>query len=246
LQTVEKIDLNPGDKLLISRTDRLGDLVLALPFVETIKRRYPECSIEVLASLYASPILEHNPFVDRIMRVQNDMLRKDNLYKKDLLHKIKMGNYKAVVVLFPERRISQLFYKANIPLRIGTAGRFHSMFFNVHLIHSRKSNRKHESDYNMDFLSFFKHGAKVIKPKVYLQERELNNARRVLNEVAVEAPFVVLHPGSGGSAECWPIVKFIELFGALDRAGVNVVISGSEEEGEACEAIAKDKGIRLK
>jgi heptosyltransferase-3 len=246
LQTIEKIDLIPGDKLLISRTDRLGDLVLALPFVETMKRRYPECSIEVLASLYASPILEHNPYVDKIMRVQNDMLRKDKLYKKDLLHKIKMGNYKAVVTLFPERRISQLFYKANIPLRIGTAGRFHSLFFNVHLVHSRKSNRKHESDYNLDFLSFFKHGAKVIKPKVYLQDREINNARRVLAEAEIEPPFVVLHPGSGGSAECWPITRFIELFGELDSAGVNVVVSGSGEEGEACEQIAKSKGIKLK
>lgn len=243
---IEKLELNDGDRLLISRTDRLGDLVLALPFVETIKRRYPQCSIEVFASLYASPILENNPNVDRIVRVQNDMLRKDNLYKKDLLHKIKRGNYKAVVVLFPERRISQLFHKANIPIRIGTAGRFHSMFFNVHLLHSRRSNRKHESAYNLEFLSFFKDGPTVTKPKVYLLEKELNNARRILSEAKVNFPFVVLHPGSGGSAESWPMDQFIELYGALNQAGINVVISGSEDEGEACDKIAKAKGISLK
>jgi lipopolysaccharide heptosyltransferase II len=243
---VEKVDLKDGDRLLISRTDRLGDLVLALPFVETMKRRYPKCSIEVLASLYASPILENNPHVDRIMRIQNDMLRKDKLYKKDLLHKIKLGNYKAVVVLFPERRISQLFHKADIPVRIGTAGRFHSLFFNVHLLHSRKSNKKHESDFNLDFLAFFKNGSIVYKPRVYLLEKELNNARRILAEANVEFPFVVLHPGSGGSAEYWPISQFIELYGALDRAGINVVISGSVDEGEACEKIAKANSISLK
>lgn len=246
MAAIDKVELNDGDRLLISRTDRLGDLVLALPFVETMKRRYPKCSIEVLASLYASPLLENNPHVDRIMRVQNDMLRKDNLYKKDLLHKIKRGNYKAVVVLFPERRISHLFYKANIPVRIGTAGRFHSMFFNLHLLHSRKSNKKHESDYNLDFLSFFKNGSIVYKPRVYLLEKELNNARRILSEAKVESPFVVLHPGSGGSAESWSITRFIELFGELDRAGVNVVISGSEDEGEACDKIARSKGISIK
>jgi len=243
---VEKIDLKDGDRLLISRTDRLGDLVLALPFVETMKRRYPKCSIEVLASLYASPILENNPHVDRIMRVQNDMLRKDKLYKKDLLHKIKLGNYKAVVVLFPERRISQLFHKAEIPVRIGTAGRFHSLFFNVHLLHSRKSNKKHESDYNLDFLAFFKNGSIVYKPRVYLLDKELKYARRILSEANVEFPFVVLHPGSGGSAECWPMHQFIELYGALAEAGVNVVISGSEDEGEACDKMAQGKGISLK
>jgi len=246
MATIEKIELNAGDRLLISRTDRLGDLVLALPFVETMKRRYPDCSIEVLASLYASPILENNPHVDRIMRVQNDMLRKDNLYKKDLLHKIKRGNYKAVVVLFPERRISQLFHKANIPIRIGTAGRFHSLFFNVHLLHSRKSNQKHESNYNLDFLTFFNDGETIVKPRVYLQEKELNNARRVLHEAKIEAPFVVLHPGSGGSAECWPMEQFIDLYGCLAGAGLNVVISGSEDEGETCDSIAREKGITVK
>jgi len=184
----EKIDLQPGDKLLISRTDRLGDLVLALPFVETMKRRYPECNIEVLTSLYASPILEYNPSVDKIMRVQNDMLRSDKLYKKNLLHKIKMGNYKAVVVLYPERRISQLFNKAEIPIRVGTAGRFQSIFFNVHLFHSRKSNLKHESEYNLDFLAFFKEGETVKSPKVYLQEREISHAQRMLKESGIEKP----------------------------------------------------------
>lgn len=243
---VEKIELNDGDRVLISRTDRLGDLVLALPFVETMKRRYPKCSIEVLASLYASPILENNPHVDKIMRVQNDMLRKDNLYKKDLLHKIKLGNYKVAVVLFPERRISQLFHKANIPIRIGTAGRFHSLFFNVHLLHSRKSNKKHESDYNLDFLAFFKNGSIVYKPRVYLLEKEIKNAKRILSEAGVEMPFVVLHPGSGGSAECWPMNQFIELYGALSAAGVNAVVSGSEDEGEACDRMARAKGINVK
>jgi len=243
---LEKIELNDGDRILISRTDRLGDLVLALPFVETMKRRYPKCNIEVLASLYASPILENNAHVDRIMRVQNDMLRKDNLYKKDLLHKIKLGSYKVVVVLFPERRISQLFHKADIPVRIGTAGRFHSLFYNVHLLHSRKSNKKHESDYNLDFLTFFKNGSIVYKPRVYLLERELKNARRILSEAGVKLPFVVLHPGSGGSAEFWPMNHFIDLYDSLSKAGVNAVISGSEDEGEACEKIARARGISIK
>jgi len=241
----EKIDLQPGDKLLISRTDRLGDLVLALPFVETMKQRYPECNIEVLTSLYASPILEYNPFVDKIMRVQNDMLRQDKLYKKDLLHKIKMGNYKAVVVLYPERRICQLFNKAEIPIRIGTAGRFHSIFFNVHLLHSRKSNLKHESDYNLDFLTFFKEGKTVKSPKVYLQEREINHAHKMLKESGIEKPFVVVHPGSKGSADCWPVDRFIELYKRLQVAGINVVVSGSEVEGQICDNIAREKCVSL-
>ena len=87
------IELAAGDRILISRTDKLGDLILALPFVESMKKRYPECRIDVMASLYASPILENNPSIDRIVRVQNDMLVRDALYKKDLLHRLKLSKY---------------------------------------------------------------------------------------------------------------------------------------------------------
>lgn len=228
----QQIDLQPGDKILISRTDRLGDLILALPFVETVKRRYPECRVDVLASLYASPILEHSPHIDKIVRVQNDQLWTDNLYKKDLLHRIRMEEYKVVVALYPERQISQLFQRAEIPIRIGTARRFHSVYFNHHITHSRKANVKHEYEYNLDFLELFRDGETVTTPKVYLCERELRNARRILQEVGADESFIVVHPGSRGSAERWPQERFVELYRDLSKEGMSVVLSGSEEEGQ--------------
>ena len=240
------LTFEPGDRILISRTDRLGDLILALPFVETMKLRYPECKIEVLASLYASPILEGNDKIDRIVRVQNDQLIISKPYKKDLLSKLRMAKYKAVVALYPERRICYLFHKAEIPIRIGTMGRFHSFLFNYHLKHSRKANKKHENDYNLDFLQFFRKGDKVTMPKVYTREKEMRNARRIMKEQDIEGKFVVLHPGSGGSAERWPLESFVRLYGQLDEAGIPVIVSGSESEGEMIDAMANKLNIKCK
>lgn len=240
------IDLKPDDHILISRTDRLGDLILALPFVETIKARYPECRIDVLSSLYASPLLENNPSIDRIVRVQNDQLTIDKLYKKDLLHRIRLGKYRVVVALYPGRRMSQLFYKADIPIRIGTGGRFHSVFFNQRLFHSRRANKKHEYEYNLDFLEFFRDGIVVKTPRVYLQERELRNAQRILRNAGIEESFVVVHPGSGGSAEEWPLERFLELYQRLNGKGIKVVISGSEREGSQIRASAKRMNIEVR
>jgi len=240
------IDLNPGDRVLISRTDRLGDLILALPFVESLKSRYPECAVDVLSSLYASPILENNHRIDGIHRVLNQQLVVDKLYKKDLLQKIRESHYKVVVALYPERHVSHLFYKAAIPIRIGTAGRFHSVFYNRHLFHSRKSNRKHESAYNLDFLSFFRRGETVTMPSVYPREKELNNARRILRETGVKSRFILLHPGSGGSAERWPLERFMKLYSVLEHAGYQVVMSGSEPEGEMIEAMASEMAIPVR
>ncbi|MFZ5979479.1 MAG: glycosyltransferase family 9 protein [Candidatus Zixiibacteriota bacterium] len=239
------IDIKDGDKLLVSRTDRLGDLILALPFVESLKKRYPNCQVEVMSSLYASPILENNQRIDRIVRVQQDQLVTNRLYKKDLLNKIRDAGYKCAVVLYPERHISRLFYKAGIPHRIGSAGRFHSVFFNHHLFHKRKENKKHESEYNLDFLRFFRDGETVTRPAVYPLDKEQKNARRILNEAGISDRFVVLHPGSGGSAESWPFEKFIELYSILTGRGLQVIMSGTDSEGERIEEIERKTGVRV-
>jgi heptosyltransferase-3 len=241
-----KLELKPGDRILVSRSDRLGDLILALPFVETIKLRYPECRVDVLASLYASPVLENNPRIDGIIRVLNDQLLRNKRYKKEILSNLKRNEYSVVVVLYPDRHVSHLFYKAGIPVRIGTAGRFHSVLFSHHLFHSRKANRKHEYEYNLDFLDFFRDGETVSVPRVHPTDKELKNARRILSDVDVTGSFVVLHPGSGGSAEPWPLERFVELYAVLAGRGFQVVITGSEEEGAQIRQISDRLGTPVK
>jgi len=238
-----EFELQPGDRILISRTDKLGDLILALPFVETIKARYPDCRVEVMASLYASPILEHNDRIDGIVRVQNDQLTTSRHYRKDLEQKIRRSQYRAAVMLYPERHISRLLYRVGLPMRVGTAGRFHSVYYTHRLLHSRKANRKHESEYNLDFLKFFKDGETVTRPAVYPTPKETQHAERLLANAGVDGPFIVLHPGSGGSAERWPMDRFVRLFDRLRRAGYRVVMTGSEGEGAELDRVAQVEGV---
>ena len=189
---------------------------------------------------------ENNPRIDGIVRVQNDQLWSDKLYKKDLLYKIRMGDYRVVVALYPERHVSQLFQKAEIPVRVGTGRRFHSHFFNSHIFHSRKENRKHEYEYNLDFLEFFKGGESVRVPRVYLKEKETRNANRLLTKAGIDGPFVVIHPGSGGSAERWPLERFLQLYRGLVGEGLQAVVTGSEEEGAPIKEKAAEVGVDIK
>jgi lipopolysaccharide heptosyltransferase II len=241
----QTLNFQPGDRLLVSRTDRLGDLILALPFVESLKARYPDCQIHVMASLYASPILENNPRIDGIVRVQHDQLIGSRNYRKELEQKISKNDYRAAVLLYPERHISRLLHRINLPIRIGTAGRFHSVYYTHRLMHSRKANRKHESAYNLDFLRYFRPGPTVVRPEVIPTRKEQDYADQVLLKSGIEKPFVAMHPGSGGSAERWPMLRFLELYQRLEADGKRVVITGSLEEGKTIRALAAGAGIRI-
>ncbi|MBD3258285.1 hypothetical protein GF377_07615, partial [candidate division GN15 bacterium] len=93
---------------------------------------------------------------------------------------------------------------------------------------------------------FFVDGPIVTRPKVYLTDKESRNAERILREAGVEGEFVVIHPGSGGSAERWPMERFIELYRYLEKDGVQVVVTGSETEGEHIQAMASKEGVAMK
>jgi lipopolysaccharide heptosyltransferase II len=241
-----KVHIAPADRLLISRTDRLGDLILALPLVQTLKARYPSALIDVLTSDYAAPILKYHPSVNGVVTVNHALLASDREHRVELSLALASAGYKAVLVLYPEKNICRIFRRAGIPVRIGTAGRFHSIYFNRRLFHRRNPSTRHESEYNLDFLKFFEDGALSLLPEIHIAEEEKSHAGRFLQKQRIGADFVVIHPGSGGSAQKWPLDNFLRLYDYMVKSGIETVITGSKEEGAEMTALAKKKNIAIK
>ncbi|MFO7709656.1 MAG: glycosyltransferase family 9 protein [Desulfobacterales bacterium] len=52
--------------ILFIRIDRIGDMVLSTPALREIKRAFPGSHLTVLASRANAPVLDHNPYVDRV------------------------------------------------------------------------------------------------------------------------------------------------------------------------------------
>ena len=58
--------LRPNPRILVVRRDNIGDLVCTLPVFEGIRRRYPDSYIGALVNSYNAPLLEGNPYLDRV------------------------------------------------------------------------------------------------------------------------------------------------------------------------------------
>ena len=72
----------------------------------------------------------------------------------------------------------------------------------------------------LDFLKYFKDGPTVTTPSVHPTEKELGHARRLLTKLGLNGNFAVVHPGSGGSADRWPMERFIEFYRDLEQLGI--------------------------
>ena len=53
-------------RILLIRTDRVGDLVLSTPAIASFRRSWPDARIEALVTDYTEPVMRHNPDVDAV------------------------------------------------------------------------------------------------------------------------------------------------------------------------------------
>jgi ADP-heptose:LPS heptosyltransferase len=242
----EPIELKRGERILISHFDRLSLAVLAVPLIETLRMRYPENSLDVLASDHVAPILRNIRHIEAIVSIDKERLQNDETYRDEFLGKIKEAQYQVALVLYPDKILSQLLYEAGIPYRIGTGQKFMSIYFNRHLFFNRDSNQKHESEYNLDYLKFFRQGVLFKTPKIDLSNRELDEAHKLLTLDAIKGDFIVLHPGNGDPTYCWPLKQYIELAGLLSKKEMLVLLTGSEGESANIIQTANQLGIKIR
>ncbi len=214
---------SPGGKVLVCRTDAIGDLVLTTPLFQALHDAWPDTKIHALVSAQTKPILRNNPCIHTIHTDSND-----NRALRTLLHEQK---FDSAIVVRPELRLAWTLWRAGVPLRIGTSRRAYSVFFNAPVSISRKQGGKHESEYNLELLTPFGWNDTAPWAKVYVSEedRELAAELLVVEGLDPKHPYVVVHPGSRGSAPNLPYDTYASLVSRLTKH-VPVVLTGSEEE----------------
>ena len=225
-------------KILIVRTDRIGDVVLSLPMAELIKRKYPKCKVAYFLRGYTSPLLEGNPFIDEV--IVADELQSEILFKKNL-KKLKVKGFDTCVVVNPTLKISLMMFLAGIRNRIGTGYRWYSFLFNRKVFEHRKYGEKHELEYNISLLNII--GIKTtdfngeINFHLSVTEESSEKINTLLRNKRLKQgdKIVIIHPGSGGSSVDLPKEKLIELTTKItELKNVSIVITGSKNETELC------------
>lgn len=219
-------------RFLLSRTDRLGDLILATPVATALKKQFPEAEIFFLARPYAAEILRIHPHVQGVIDFDPARAR------TDLLAQLRAQRFDAVLALFPRPNLAWAFYRAGIPVRIGTGFRWYSFLFTHRWYEHRKNARRHEAEYNLQLLQPLGIAGAEVEFHCQFSPLQEEQIRAKLVELGLRPRFVVLHPGSGGSARDWPPEHFAALADQLGGAGkLQVVLTGSASEKSLTQAI---------
>ncbi len=219
-------------RIIVSRTDRIGDVVLTLPLCALLRARLG-AEVVVLGRRYTRPLLEASANVDAILE-WDEVEKADEATQRAFLQAV---NADAIVHVLPRPDIAREALAARIPLRIGTGHRwYHWLTCNALEHFSRKGSTLHEAQLNVRL-------ARRLLGAEVASLAELAPLTAITPQVAMPAAVatrlrddrfrLVLHPGSSGSAREWPLAHWKALAESLDSAEVQLLITGSASEGAA-------------
>lgn len=232
-QNLNKNRLQAPKRILVVRTDRLGDVILSLPVPIALKKSYPGVQISMLVQPYTAKIAAGHPAVDELL-IYDNLPEKNKLrFIRQWARRLRQKQFDAVLVLHASFELALICYWAGIPVRVGTGFRAYAFLFNRKVFHHRKNAERHELDYNLDLVKKIGAEPGTVRFQIDIPEQAFVTAKNFLiqNKLTSQQKPVILHPGSGGSAKDWPLQKFAQLNDQLQKElGVKVIITGGPTE----------------
>lgn len=213
-------------RILLIRTDRLGEFILTLPAIEAVREKFPKSHIALMLKPYNREIVENNPGINEFIEYE-DAAFEGFLGTLRLIKEIKKRNFDLAIIFNPKRKFNIASFFAGISLRVGYDRKW-GFLLNKKIKDLKYSGAKHEVEYNFDLIRLVGiiQQKKVSPASLFLGAQALNFAFPQGNSTN----FVAVHPWASNSLKEWPRVSFLTLIRRLiDELNLHVVIIGGEE-----------------
>jgi ADP-heptose:LPS heptosyltransferase len=211
-------------RVLISRTDAIGDVVLTLPLATIIRQHFPDAYIGFLGKSYTQSVISCCSAVDEFVELAG-FLKDDELQHWD-----------TIIHVFPRKDIARKAKWAGIRDRIGTTSRLYNLPTCNKLVRlSRKNSALHEAQLNTKLLApigIQDEWTTGELGNLYSFERILPLPRELQEQLNPSKRRIILHPKSQGSAREWGLQHFAELVRLLPQEHFQIFISGTENDGK--------------
>jgi heptosyltransferase III len=215
-------------RIILSRTDSIGDVMLTLPMAGVLKKYIPGCHIIFLGRSYTKPIIECSENVDQFIDW-------DEIQMPDSRCRIEDLHADIIVHVFPDRKICKLAKQAGIPLRIATSHRwFTALYCNELLRFGRMNSDLHEAQLNLKMLAplGITDEFPLNEIPIFYGLTKLYSDRASSIEHRVSSSLnLILHPKSKGSAREWGLDNFSHLIDLLPKVKFRIFITGTKEDG---------------
>ena len=228
--------------ILLIRTDRIGDVVLTLPAIQKLKAKFPTAKVSFLVREYTLPLVQGNNELSHTFTLEH----LEGMGFGERLSFLRSLSIDAAVLFYPTFPLALLLFLAGIKIRIGTGYRWYSNLFNRKVNAHRKFAEKHELEFNLDLLKpLGLQEQDIQKPHDYglLQLAERGESISFVKKDS-HSKYVVVHPGSGGSAVDLPLKRMKEIVEEITKMeDTKVLLTGNGNEIELCQHLKVNERV---
>jgi len=235
--------LGRGDRVLVTRLNYLGDVVLSLPLVDALHTQFPGIEIDYLARRPAADLLAGDERFARVWPLEAGVLAGVRTARA-----LRERRYRAVIDLYSNPRSAWLSWLSRAPIRVGGDRRGRRRLY-THPVRIPSSVRAVTD-------VFLAYGAAVGveartagKPSLAVTPSERAAAEKVLAAAGASGRVRVgVHPGGKWSVKRWPAQKFAALVEHVrTRSGAEVVLFAGPGEHDATRAVRERcaDGVRV-
>lgn len=229
-------------RILIVRTDRIGDVLLSTPVIKALRDNYPNAYIAMMVSPYAKDIVKGNPYLDKVIIYDKNHKHKSWLRSIKFALNLKKERFDLVIILHPTNRVHLVTFFAGIPRRIGYDRKL-GILLTDRIKHTKQLGEKHELEYNLDLVRYLgiesqdKSLFMPIKPESEKWVSELFDREGIKDTDRL----LTLHPGASCPSKIWPQERFAKVCDRLvEKYGFKVLIIAGPKDTKIAQALSKN------
>ena len=220
-------------KILVVRTDRIGDVILSTPVVANLRAAFPKSYIAFMCRPYTAAILEKNPNIDELIIYDKYGKHKSFLSSLAFSFYLRKKKFDLSLVLHPTNRAHLLIFFAGIKRRVGWDRKL-GFLLNKRIAHKKQEGKKHELEYTLDILR--EAGVNIVTQDVFIPKNPADEAwaDNLLQENNINyKKDIVIGLGIGAScpSKIWPSRNFAELARKLhNQLGAKIIVFAEGKE----------------
>ncbi len=219
-------------RILICRTDRIGDVLLSTPVIEALRKNFPRSYIAVMVRPYARDIVLGNPYLDEVI-IYDKYGAQHSLWKSIVFAwGLRRKRFDLALILHPTNRMHLVSALAGIKKRVGF-DRNLSFLLTDKIEHRKQEGKKHELQYSLDVLRSLglkPQGTDLFMP---IQKKSEMYVEEFLATQGLESgeKMVALHPGASCPSKIWPVERYASVADKLvEQFKVKIiVVSGPDD-----------------
>ena len=221
-------------RILITRIDRIGDVVLSTPIPREIKKAYPDSFIAVLVKKYTRDIYLNNPYVDEIILYDSEDSGESKTFWR-FVKEIKKFSFTHAFMLLPSEKLNWILFFAGIPNRVGVGHKLYQFLsFSKYVNRKKYIPLRHEADYCLDMVRKIGIEPQSLEPEIFLSTGETVKRDELKSKLAPNGELLVgINTTSGKSSPNLTVAEYKKLIVLLSKEkSIRVVVTDNNPPEE--------------